>query len=243
MTLQELLKDLTYGELARLKLGGLIPGGDFEAEVDPSRYEQLLTHINMGLKEIYKRFFLLSREIYVEEQEEIAVYTLSRKYAQSNTASTIPIEDRYIADSVDQPFLDDVLKIEEVYDEGGNKLPLNDITEELSIFTPSYRSIQIPYPKAGNTMAVQYRACHPKVEYDAALEPEDVELAVPNSLHEALLFYVASRAWKAKGGETGMAESIAYFQQFQNSCDLVEKEGLEVQGEPGIWRFDERGWV
>lgn len=242
MTLKELLKDLTYGELARLKLGGLIPGGDFEAEVDPSRYEQLLTHINLGLKAIYKRFFLLSRETYVEMVEEKALYVLDRKYAQTNTDSVIPIEDRYIADSVDNPFLDDILKIEEVYDEGGNKLPLNDVTEELSIFTPSYRSIQVPYPVAGNTYAVQYRATHPKIEYEAALDPDNVEIALPNSLHEALLYYVASRVFAAKGGDQG-TEGNDYWQKYHRSCEMVEQLGLEVQGEPGIWRFDERGWV
>ena len=241
MTLLELLKDLTYGELAQFKIGNLIPG-EHESEPDPTRYDQLTSAINLGLKEIYKRFFLASREIYIQQHEEIATYVLSSKYAQTNTASPIPIEDRYIMDTVDAPFLDDTLKIEEVYDEEGNIIPLNDITEELSIYTPSYRSIQIPYPNDENTLSVQYRATHPKVIYSKGMDPADVEIALPNSLHEALLYYVAARFASSQGGDQGQ-EGSDYYQKFKNSCDLVAKEGLEVQGEPGDWRFDQGGWV
>ena len=241
MTLLDLLKDLTYGELAQFKLGNLIPG-EFESEPDPTRYAQFTSAINLGLKEIYKRFFLASREIYIQQREEISTYILSSKYAQTNTDSPIPIEDRYIMDTVDAPFKDDTLKIEEVYDEEGNIIPMNDITEELSVFTPNYRSIQVPYPSDDNTMAVQYRATHVRIEYVKGMDPADIEVALPNSLHEALLYYVASRFASSMSGDQGQ-EGNDYYQRFKNSCDLVAKEGLEVQGEPGDWRFDQTGWV
>lgn len=239
MTLLDLLKDLSYGEFAQFKIGNLIPG-EKESEVDPTRYEQCMSHINLGLKEIYKRFFLSSREIYIQQYEEIATYVLSSKYAQTNIASAEPI--KYIMDTVDAPFKDDVLKIEEVYDEAGNKLPMNDITEELSVFTPNYRSIQVPYPNNETTMAVQYRACHPRLEYTAGMDPEDIEIMLPNSLHEALLLYVAHRYTSSISGDQG-AEGIDYYQKFERSCEMVRNEGLEVQGEPGDWRFDQAGWV
>lgn len=239
MILSELLKDLTYGELARLKIGNFVPG-EFQSEPDPVRYEQLLSHINLGLTEIYKRFFLRSREIYVQLYSHIAVYTLDNKYAQTNTASTEPY--KYIMDTVDDPFDNDTLKIEEVYDEGGNKLPLNDINEDLSVYTPSYRSIQVPYPQDDITYAVQYRAKHPPIRYTDALEPENVEIALPNSLHEALLLYVAYRAFSSKGGDQGV-EGNDYWQRFERSCEKVNEYGLEIQGEPGNNRFDDRGWV
>ena len=241
MTLLDLLKDLTYGELAQYKIGNLIPG-EHESEPDPTRYDQLTSAVNLGLKEIYKRFFLASREIYIQQHEEIATYVLSKRYAQTNTDSDIPIEDRYIMDSVDKPFLDDTLKIEEVYDEEGNIIPMNDITEELSVFTPTYRSVQIPYPNDDNTMSIQYRACHAKITYVKGMDPEAIEIELPNSLHEALLYYVAGRFASSLGGDQGQ-EGSDYYQKFKNSCDLVGKEGLEVQGEPGDWRFDQGGWV
>jgi len=240
MTLLDILKDLTYGELAQLRIGDLL-AGEPESQPDPVRYEQIISHINLGLKEIYKRFFLRSREIYIQQYEQINTYVLSSKYAQTNVASLEPI--KYIMDTVDDPFQDDTLKIEEVYDEAGNKLPLNDITEELSVFTPTYRSIQIPNPNNDNTLSVQYRACHPRIVYTGVgFDPADVEIMLPNSLHEALLYYVANRAFASLNRDQG-TEGNDYWQKFEKSCQLVDQLGLEVQGEPGDWRFDTHGWV
>lgn len=239
MMLLDLMKDLTYGELAQFKIGEFIPG-EFESAPDPTRYEQLISAVNLGLKEIYKRFFLSSKEIYIQQYEQISTYILSSAYAQSNVAST---EDpKYIMDTAALPFEDDILKIEEVYDEEGNKLPLNDITEDLSVFTPNYRSIQVPYPDNENTMSVQYRASHPRIVYTADIDPATVEILLPNSLHEALLYYVASRFAASLGHDQGN-EGQQYYQKFIASCKMVEELGLEVQGEPGDWRFDARGWV
>jgi len=239
MTLLELMKDLTYGELAQFKIGNLLPG-ERDSEPDPTRYEQLISHINLGLLAIYKRFFLSSKEIYIQQYSQIATYVLSSKYAQTNIASAEPI--KYIMDTVQNPFLDDVLKIEEVYDEEGNKLPMNDVTEDLSVFTPNYRSVQVPYPVDANTMAVQYRAAHPKIIYTRDINPAEIEVEVPNSLHEALLYYVASRYATSVGGDGGN-EGNTYFQKFEDSCNKVDEYGLEVQAEPGDWRFDQGGWV
>jgi hypothetical protein len=239
MTLLQLFKDLTYGELSQLSIGSLIPE-ESESEPDPRDYENILSHLNLGLRELYKRFFLLSKEINIQQEEEIETYVLSSRYAETNAASTEPI--KYIKDTVDDPFRDDVLKIEEVYDEGGNKLPLNDITEPLSVYTPSFQSVQIPYPLEENMFSVQYRACHPRVEYTPDMDPATIEIMVPNSLYEALLYYIAARVQSSMGGDQGQ-EGNDFFQKFENSCKMVELHGLEIQGEPGIWRFDQAGWV
>jgi len=238
MTLLQLLKELTYGELAQLKIGALIPG-EFQSEPDPSKYEQLMTHVNLGLTEIYKRFFLLSKEIYIELHAEITTYVIASRFAQTSTSAEDP---KYIMDTPAAPFLDDILKIEEVYNEVGVKLPLNDTSEALSIFTPSYRSIQVPFPEDNITYALQYRANHPTLIYTLGMDPASVELMLPHSLHEALLLYVASRAFNSLGGDGGV-EGNTYYTRFELSCDQVNDLGLEVQAEPGIWRFDEGGWV
>lgn len=236
-TLLDIFTDLTYGELQGTHLGNLIPE-DNESEPDPKSYAQIMSHINLGLREIYKRFLLSSKEIYIQQYEQIETYVLDSKYADSNTASLEPI--KYIMDSVTNPFQDDILKIEQVYNEVGELLFLNDFTEELSIFTPSYRSLQIPWPNEFNTVAVQYRAAHPKLLYIRGTDPETVDVAVPESLYEALLLYVAYRALP---NSDGGVEKAAMKQLFEASCSQIERLGLKIQGEPGDWRFDVKGWV
>lgn len=238
MTLLDILKDLTYGELSGLAIGNLIPG-EFDNEPDPYQYEQIVSHINLGLKEIYKRFFLRSREIDVQQHEEITTYKLHSKYAQSNTTSPILIAERYILDTAEEPYQDDILKVEEVYDEEGTKLSLNDITDPLSVYTPAYNLVQIPYPNDTSIFSVQYRACHPKIPVTLATDPDTVEVELPNSLHIALLQYVGYRA----NLRTNPEKSADFWQQFERSVEHVDRLGLEVQGEPGDWRFDDHGWV
>jgi hypothetical protein len=240
MTLLDIFKDLSYGELQGLAIGNLVPD-DNESEPDPKVYGQIMSHINRGLTKLYSRFLLSSKEIYIEQSEEIAEYLLDAEYAQSNTASAIPIEDRYIADSVTKPFKNDVLKIEQCFDEEGNLLFMNDPTEEWSLYTPSFRSIQMPYPNEFNTIAVQYRAAHPRLVWTVAVDPSTVDVAVPESLYEALLYYVAHRASPQPIG--GVDGAQTFLQKYEMCCQAVEKQGLYIQAETANWRFDSFGWV
>lgn len=237
MNLLDVFKDLSYGELRNASIGNLIPE-DNESEPDPKDYAQILSHLNRGLDRLYGRFFLASQEIYIQQYEEIETYVLDSRYAESNTESTEPI--KYIADSVANPFLDNVLKIESCFDELGNPLCLNDQTEELSLFTPTFKSIQMPWPNDFNTVAVQFRAKHVEVVWTPDMDAEAVEVAIPESLYEALLNFVAYRAApKMDGG----AEAMAYLALYEQICKQVEDDGLYIQTEPGNWRFDHHGWV
>jgi hypothetical protein len=242
MKLIDILKDLTYSELAGLNIGNLVPD-EAENQPDPHQYEMIVGFINLGLKEIYKRFFLRSKEHVIQQHIEISTYKLHSDYAQTNTSSPIAIAERYIMDTADNPFQDDILKIEEVYDEEGNKLPINDssadATKSQIVFTPTFRSLQISDPSDTLTVSVQYRACHARISSSLTMDPSTVEVELPNSLQEALLFYVASRAYRATNRET----SADYWQLFKKSCDWVKQEGLEVQPEEAPWRFDDNGWV
>jgi hypothetical protein len=241
MKLSEIFHDMTYGDLSNVFLGGFLPE-EPESEPDPAKYAQLLSAINLGLNVLYAEFFLRAEEIYIELNAEQATYKLHSDYAQSNTASSIPLADRYIADTADTPFEDNIISIEEVYDEDGVKLPLNDSSEDLSVFTPRYNVIQVPYPEDGMTIAVQFRAKHPRIAYTGSdFDPEAVEVELPNSLLEALLYYVASRVMRPLGGERA-AEAGQYYQLFQASIAMVKREGLETQPEVLASKFEDRGW-
>jgi hypothetical protein len=240
MTLKDIFRDLSYGELQGLAIGNLIPD-DNESEPDPKSYKQIMSHINRALTKIYSRFLLSSKETYIEQSEAIAEYILDARYAQSNLDSPILLADRYIADSSAYPFKDDVLKIEQCYDEVGNILFLNDPTEDMSLYTPSFRSLQMPYPNEFNVIAVQYRASHPRLVYTPDQDADEILVAVPESLYEALLYYVAYRASPQPIG--GVDGAQTFLQLYEQACQAVEKQGLYIQAETANWRFDAKGWV
>ena len=239
ITLHDILTDLTYGEFTHLNIGNFL-SEEHESEPDPKSYARFASNINLGLTAIYSEFLLAAEELYLQQYEGIGTYTLSYKYAASNAASAEPI--KYIMDTVGNPFKDNLLKIEEAYDEAGNLLFLNNPEEPLSLFTPTYRSIQIPWPNEFNMMAIQYRAKHPTIVFTALDDPKDIEIAIPHPLREALLFYVASRQFSSLHNENGQ-EGNDFYQKYQAKITDVRRQGLYIQTEPSNWRFAANGWV
>lgn len=236
-TLKDIFVDLSYGELQGTALGNLI-AQDNESEPDPKSYAQLTSHVNAALRKLYTRFMLSAKELYIDQDESIETYYLLDKYA-ANSGSAEPI--KYISDSVANPFdQTELLKIEQCFDEEGNLLKLNDFSDELSLFTPAYNSIQMPWPNEFNTVAIQYRANHPRIIYTVATDIDTLEVAVPEALYEALMLYIAYRALPRM--DDG-AHRSAMYQAYEVSCQQVEQAGLAPQAEPGDWRFDTKGWV
>lgn len=239
MTLADIFRDLTYGELSQLAIGNLVPD-DEESAPAPKDYAKIMSHINLALKELYKRFFLSSKELRIQQYNHIETYVLDSKYAETNTLSPEPY--KYIVDSQYDPFLDDVLKIEQVFDEDGRGLFLNDRTEPWSLYTPTYRSIQVPYPMSSNTLLVHYRASHPTINFEHGMDPRDIEIMIPDGLMEPLLFYVASRAFGSLNTDQN-AEGNNYLQKFEASCKRISDLGLQVTPQYGNHRLDNNGWV
>lgn len=202
--------------------------------------QKIMTHVNLGLKELYKRFFLQSKQIIIQQYDHIETYTLDRRFAFSNKDSAEPY--RYVMDSVFEPFCDDVLKIEQVFDEGGRELYLNDRSQPWSVYTPAYNKVQVPYPMWCNTLSVHYRASHPTVVFKPGDNPYEIELNIPEALLEPLLYYVAGRAFSTLVTDEGQ-QGMQFMQKYEASCMRAEKLGLQVTPMFGNHRLDQNGWV
>lgn len=237
-TLQTIFNDLSHGEFSQLQIGGFTPM-EFESEPDPRQYAQLISHVNAGLRSIYSKFWLASDEIILDLYEQIEIYRLLPRYAQSNVASVEPI--KYIRDTVEKPFKDNVLKVEMIYNEIGELLPLNDPTDEFSYYTPQWNSIQVQWPNDANAIAVMYRAAHENIVYTGDLIASEVDIDIPAQLYSALLYFIASRFHSGAGLEPN--ESAQFFERYQVECAEVERAGLFIQPEQNNWRFDNYGWV
>lgn len=235
VTLADVFEQLSAGELAQLSLGGW--EGKTVPEKDRSR---VISHINMGLIALYTRFWISSKEVIIQIYDHIQTYELDRKFAITNKLSVEPY--RYIIDSVYQPFENDVLKIEQVFNEGGELMFLNDMTQPWSVFTPSYKTLQIPFPEKHNSMVVHYRAGHKKIVLAEHQDPAEVEIHLPLQLLEPLLFYVAHRAFASLNSDQNQ-EGNNYFKKYENACKAVELKGLLMETSYGNHRLDQNGWI
>jgi hypothetical protein len=159
-------------------------------------------------------------QIIIQQYETLTEYPLDIKYAVSNTGSTEPI--KYILDG-DQPFLDDVVRIEAAYNSAGIQIPLNAEHADYSWFTPTWDSIQIPAPVTGNLAAIVYRANHTKIAADA---PLDTVIFIPPVLEEALQAYVAARCFVSLGNQSSAALSSYYTTRYEQQIQRVERSNL-----------------
>jgi len=247
MLLSDLFDQLTYGELSQLELGGVDDEG-----IMADDHKRIIPHINLGLTEIYKRFLINTKEVHINCFDHIETYILDSKYAVSNTESTEQY--KYISDSRFEPFIDDVLKIERVFNEDGQELHLNETDQYIiqtetfqrsrkawSVQTPNYNTIQIPYPMETNALLVEYRADHEKIKVKD-LNPETTEIHIPSHLLQSLLLFIAARAYSSLGGESAQ-DGMLYMQKFEASIVQVKTEGLINMDNTTNQRLEVSGWV
>lgn len=234
MLLQEIFDYLTYGELANFSVGGIDLGG-----IQPYDQPKIITNLNLGLVELYKRFPLVTDQLYLQQFEHISTYKLHSDYAQSNTASTQPY--KYIADTVWEPFTDNILKIDGVFNEAGDEYPINEKYEAYSVFTPSYNILQIPFSQANNTLSVVFRA-GPKKLPIVGVDPTQVDVPIPDQLLEALVTFIVYKLHTSKGtGQT--SDAGIYYNKFERTVALVKDLGLEIEENDINERLTYEGWV
>lgn len=223
MKLSEVFSQLAYGELSQLSLGTLTSG-----ELSEDAHAPLLAHVNLGLTAIYKRFNL---------KEGRLVFPLS----QSGNVYKLTVAD--------------LNKIERVYTSEGTELPLNDANSPLSCYTPQLNILRVPkkivnkdrdLPEKYQTdgLEVVYRANHTKIEATGGtLTPETVELELPDTYLEALLYFVASRAHNPIGLVNEFNAGNNWAAKYEMECQRLEALNLEVDESNENTRLNKNGWV
>jgi len=246
MTLQEVFDQLTYGELAQLNIGGAGAG-----VINETNYTRVLSHVSLGLTSLYKRFALKEGRVTVQLDPSISTYSLSRKFAVSNTRSREPI--KYLMDSAMQPFQDDLLKVEQVLTDLGFEMAVNDKSNPLSVMTPAATTLRVPLPVVlrardlperlkTETLEVVYRANHFKIATED-IDPEMVLLELPDAYQEALLYFVASRVNNPIGMTNEFNASSNYSAKYEQACQQLELQNLQVDQGSENTKFSERGWA
>ena len=248
MKLQEIFDQLTHGELSQLSIGGGAAG-----EITPANYERVLAHVNLGLTALHKRFLLKEGRLVLELMDGVTLYPLNSKYAVNGRGSRMPI--RYILDTPEAPFQDDLFKIERVFAESGIEFPLNVSDDPYSMRTPKLDllevpviivepSTELPAELRTETLEIYYRANHPIIRTeDGEIDPEETEVDLPYSHLEPLLYYVASRVHTPTGMTNEMNMGNAYFAKYEAACQELERLNLTPDPVAQGDRLERNGWV
>jgi hypothetical protein len=248
MYLQEIFDQLSEGELSQTTLG----------EITEEKWPRAVMHLNLGLADLFKRFFLREGRLKVQLLSGKTDYPIDMKYAVSNKRTRVTLGERFILDSSAVPFINDVLKIERVLTEDGYELALNDVADPWALATPDTapptlhvpagivdQALDLPDDLKTSQLEVVYRARHPKIDVAAAgFDPERYEVRLPDSHLQALLYYVASRVNGPVGmGQTEGVTSINYWKRYESECIQLQGAGLQIDRNTGYDKLRDRGFV
>jgi len=238
MRLIDLFKQLSYGELSQLAMGG----NDASGIIQEADYPKIIAHINLGLLELYKRFDLRREEVAIQQYDHIGRYYLDSRFAESNKDSDEPT--KYIMDSAHAPFTDNVLRIERVINECGADLFINDHSKYWTVLTPTYNSVQVPWPEKENMMLVTYRAA-PDVIPSVDVDLETQEVNIPLSHLEPLLLYIAARVYAAKLtiNNESSSRGMEYMSKYELACKRIEDLNLVQTNNTENMKLQKMGWV
>lgn len=241
MTLQDLLDQLSFGELAQISIGGQPAGALTEAN-----WPQISAHIRLALSALYTRFNLKEGRLVLQLRPNKLTYVLDSR------------EDvRFVVGREDDEFADDLIKIERVSTPAGVDLPLNEPDNPLSCVTPVAKTLKLPLDLAGgganvpeefrtNTLKIRYRAAHKALNMPGGYLPHKYEMELPESHLNALILFVASRVNTPMGmtGDHGASHTgNNYFLRYEQECQRLENDGLEIDRTATNHRLIRNGWV
>ncbi len=256
MKLQEIFDQLSAGEFSQISFGGAEAG-----VIDETNHAKIIGHVNLGLTALYKRFTLKENRLTLALQDGQTLYRLHSSFAVNVQHSIEPV--RYIIDTATDKFRDDILKIEKVLTDDtaidrGVSLEINKEGDDYSVFTPTSTQLRVPTFLVGgeilgvttptwaetDNLTVIYRANHPKLAMPYGfIDACRLEIQLPESHLEALLFYIASRVQSPIGMTQEGAVSAQYFARYEQACQALEAQGMQVNQGGTNDKLTRAGWA
>jgi hypothetical protein len=241
MLLSEILDQLARGELSTL-------ANEYDEHesgaMDYGSYDTVIPHINMALTALHSRFPLMSGKLFVQQFESVSDYTLiPANGTAANYEGAYQVDaNHYIVDSLADPFVGGILKIERVVDELGEPLTLNKSGDPYSLWLPQFNTLTVPFPSDDKAMVVHYRKNHPKIVNDN-LDASTNEVVLPYTYMQCLLLFVAARVHASVPSLEGTNNGAMYEAKYERACMEIENKGIVQKEEAPETKFSSRGFV
>lgn len=230
----ELFRRLSYGELSNLSIGA-----EGSGTVPEASRPKLIAHTNEALLRLYSRFVLKENDLILQLSEFITNYHFLKRFAQSNDEPTAG-DTLYIVDHAGDPYREDLIKVLQVNNAIGQRLPLNDLDNPLSLFTPQPNLLQVPNPVEGQVVGVVYQARHDPLPYDDM----DACIELPVVLEGALTAYIAHKVFSHMNGQEHSIKANEYLGIFDGiSQEIVDRDLVNSSSSTTGQKFHDRGFV
>ena len=190
----------------------------------------LMSFLNLGLLELYKRFQLKTDEAIITLQEAKTIYSLD------GTDPNVELGDDFMY--LIAAYGDESDSVYSYTDEG--LLSINVEDDVYGINTISYNKIQIPLITPGSLVSIIY-AAKPTLVTALTL---DNQLDIPDTFVDPLVHYIGYRA-HASLDSTLQTENNVHYMRFEQACDNARQLGVGVAPDDIEMnrRLDDRGFV
>jgi len=142
--------------------------------------EKIVDYVNMALIALYSKFDLKYGEAILTLQDGKSLYKLD------GTDTDVVVDGSTVENY-------SVMTIVKAYDDEG-EIPLNSESQDKSVFTPTYNTVQVPDSATGAYVSILFKANPTLIVYTEGMDTTAVEVEIPHTLLEAMLVYVGYRA-------------------------------------------------
>jgi len=225
MYLEDIYKGLLTSEFSQLDMGTIDEGEILElCEEDKVK---LFPSIERGLIQLFKRFRLKQSTTVIQMVSGQETYNLKE-------------------------FVSDIIKIEEVFGSDQTKpLPLNKKGVSNSLSTPNMTSLCVPLvlidqPLQNQPLVqviVHYQAAHKILEEDSPYMASGVELELPDEYINAICYFVASCVFNPMGMQQEHHSGNYYASKYEEECQRLQGEGLQIDTNHEISLFTANGFT
>lgn len=230
-TIAEILTALAHGELSQYSFG--IDG------IEDSEIPKVMSAINRGVNQIQLDLSIHENNVQVVMVEGVLTYHIHSKH--SVVTGTDPV--KYVYDSIHKPFEDDILRVQQIYTEGGREVAINVRNDVDTIYMPSHNTLQIPYAREGEVYSVVYTQYTKPLSVVTMAEAGSMYLPIPDYTHAALFAYVASRMTAGITNDQEINESRMWKGEYeQEIARLKHTPSIEENGYQQT-KLNDRGFV
>lgn len=236
MLLSEFFNHLSFGELSQYSLGT-----DDAGQIPVKDYPRVISFLNLALTRLHTRLPLRMESVEIQTSVLRDTYRLRSKFARSNMPIGASLEDYYILDATN-PFKDNVLVISEVLNELGDSLPIGDSLEDKGVVLPDQLTVVFDTP-LDEIVTVTYQANHPTIPMSKRIDPDAIELDVPDFCLEPLLVFCAAKVLGGGGNAEAVQEGQMKMQMFELLVSQLRDSGVVRTATPTTQRHRPYGWV
>jgi len=166
---------------------------------------RVMGFLNMALIEVFGKFNIL------QEEQTITVEEGRTRYRLMDSTQRVL-----------QVFMRNLKNSPMIGNDGFKEVPINDINDDESVYTPQPYILHVPNPEEGRMYSLMVSVVPPYITKENI---DTVDVLIPPQFLEPLVNYAAYRAYKAMNGDE-QSEIGSHYRAYKASCDEIYKKGL-----------------